>query len=60
VTIEINPMLEARLRERAEAQQLTVAAYIERLILADQSGEDELESIALEGLNSGRFNSNGI
>lgn len=53
MTIDIDPILETRLRERAEAQQLTVAAYIERLILADQSGEEELESVALEGLHSG-------
>jgi hypothetical protein len=53
MSINIDPVLEARLRERAEAKELTIAAYIERLILADQSGEEELEILALEGLNSG-------
>jgi len=42
-----------RLRARAEAQGLTLEAYVERLIRADQQAEDELEALALEGLNSG-------
>ena len=53
MTITIHPKLEARLRERAEAEGLTVRAYVERLLKADQSAEEELESLALEGLNSG-------
>ena len=53
MTITIDPKVEARLRERAEAEGLTVAAYIARLVEADQSAEDELECLALEGLNSG-------
>jgi hypothetical protein len=53
MTITIDPKLEARLRARAEAEGLTVAAYVERLVNADQGAEEELESIALEGLNSG-------
>jgi len=51
--IPIDPKLEARLRERAEAEGLSVPAYIESLLKADQSAEEELESLALEGLNSG-------
>jgi hypothetical protein len=51
--ITIDPKLEARLRERAEAAGLSVPAYVERLLNADQSAEEELESLALEGLNSG-------
>ena len=51
--ITIDPKLEARLRERAEAEGLSVPAYVERLLNADQSAEEELESLALEGLNSG-------
>jgi hypothetical protein len=51
--ITINPKLEARIRENAEADGLTVDAYVERLISADQAAENELESLALEGLNSG-------
>lgn len=53
MTIAIDPKLESRLRERAEAEGLTVAAYVERLVKADETAEEELESLALEGLNSG-------
>jgi hypothetical protein len=53
MSISIDPKLEARIRERAEAEGLTVEAYVERLVQADQAGVDELESLALEGLNSG-------
>ena len=53
MTITIDPTLETRLRERAEAEGLTSPAYLERLVRADQSAEEELESLALEGLNSG-------
>ena len=53
MTITIDPKLEARLRERAEAEGLTVAAYVERLVNADQAAEEEIESLALEGLKSG-------
>ena len=51
--ITIDAKLEARLRERAEAEGLSVPDYVERLINADQAGEEELESLVLEGLNSG-------
>lgn len=53
MTITIDPKLEARLREKAEAEGLTVSAYVERLVNAEQSAEEELEALALEGLNSG-------
>ena len=53
MTITIDPKVEARVRERAEAQGLTVAAYVERLVNADRAAEEELEALALEGLNSG-------
>ena len=53
MTITIDPKVEARLRERAEAEGLSIAAYVERLVEADQSAEEELEGLALEGLNSG-------
>jgi hypothetical protein len=53
MTITIDSKLEARLRERAEAEGLTIPAYVERLVEADQSAEDELETLALEGLGSG-------
>ena len=53
MTITIDPKLEARLRERAEAEGLSIADYVERLVNAEQAAEEELESIAVEGLNSG-------
>jgi hypothetical protein len=53
MTITIDPKLEARLRERAEAEGVTVSAYVERLVNADQAAEEELEALAVEGLNSG-------
>ena len=53
MTITINPKVEARLRERAEAEGLSVTAYVEHLVNTDQSAEEELEGLALEGLNSG-------
>lgn len=51
--ITIDPKLEARLRERAEAEGISVTDYVERLVKAEQSAEEELEALALEGLNSG-------
>lgn len=53
MTITIHPKLESRIREKAEAEGISVSAYIERLVRADQTAEEGLESLALEGLNSG-------
>jgi hypothetical protein len=53
MAITIDPKLEARLRERAEAEGLSITAYVERLVREDQAAEEELESLAREGLNSG-------
>jgi hypothetical protein len=53
MTITIRPQLEGRLCARAEAEGLTVEAYLERLLRAEQQAEDQLEASALEGLNSG-------
>ena len=44
MTIKIDPKTEERLRERAEAAGLSIAAYIERLVNAARSAEDELET----------------
>jgi hypothetical protein len=54
MTITIDPKLEARIREKAEAEGLSIEAYIERLLRADEIAEEELENLALEGLNSGK------
>jgi hypothetical protein len=53
MTITIDPKLEARILEMAEAEGLSVSAYVASLVGADQAAEDELESFALEGLESG-------
>jgi hypothetical protein len=51
--ITIDPELEARIREKASLNGLSVSAYVERLINAELSVEEELASLALEGLQSG-------
>ncbi len=52
MTITIDPKLEARLREKAEAEGLSVDAYVERLVSTEQSADDHLRDLALEGLDS--------
>ena len=56
MSITIHPDLETRLRAAAQAQGLTLEAYVERLVRADQeanAAETEFEALALEGFNSG-------
>jgi hypothetical protein len=53
MSITIHPELEAKLRARAEAAGVTVETYIERIAGDDQAAEEELENLAVEGLNSG-------
>ncbi len=53
MSISIPAELETKLRERAQSEGLTVEAYLERLVRADQNAEDKLTALALEGLNSG-------
>ena len=53
MSLTIHPELEARLRARAEAEGLSVEAYVERIARDDEAAEQELEALALEGLNSG-------
>jgi hypothetical protein len=53
MSISIHPELETKLRGLAQAEGLTVEAYIERLVRAEQSAEEELTALALEGLDSG-------
>lgn len=53
MSITIHPELEARLRARAEAEGISVEAYVERIARADEAAEQELEALALEGFNSG-------
>jgi hypothetical protein len=53
MSIPIQPELETKIRARAEAGRLSIEAYLERLVQADQQGMEELEALALEGLESG-------
>ncbi len=53
MSIPIHPELETKIRARAEAEGLSIEAYLEHLINADQNGAEELEALALEGLADG-------
>jgi len=53
MSLPIRSELETKIRDRAEAECLTVEAYLERLLRADQLGHDELDSVPFEGLQSG-------
>jgi len=53
MSIIIHPDLEARLRAKAQAEGITVEAYLQRLLRFDQEDIDELEALALDGLDSG-------
>jgi hypothetical protein len=53
MSITIHPELESKLRARAQAEGITVEAYLQRVIESDEHAEDEIEALALEGLNSG-------
>ena len=53
MSLAIDRDLESRIRAQAEAEGLSVEAYLERLVNADQEGARELETLALEGLRSG-------
>ena len=53
MSVAIRPELETKIRVRAEAEGLSIEAYLEHLVHADQRAEDELEALALEGIDSG-------
>lgn len=53
MSIPIHPELETKIRARAEAEGLSIEAYLERLVQADQEAIEELEALAVEGLESG-------
>jgi hypothetical protein len=53
MSIPIHPELETKIRARAEAEGLSIEAYLERLVQADQQAIEELETLATEGLESG-------
>ena len=53
MSLTLQPELETKLRERAEAEGLTIEAYVERLIWVDEATNDRLVELALEGIESG-------
>lgn len=53
MSLAIDRDLEIKIRAQAQAEGLSVEAYLERLVQADQEGAKELETLALEGLYSG-------
>lgn len=54
MSITIHPELESKLRSRAEAEGVSLEAYIERIARDDEQAEEELEAFAIDGLNSGQ------
>jgi hypothetical protein len=53
MNITLQPEIENRIRARAEAEGISIETYLERLVQADQQGLEELEALALAGLESG-------
>ncbi|MBI4902575.1 MAG: hypothetical protein HY820_03005 [Acidobacteria bacterium] len=53
MAISIHPELEEKLRARADAAGVSIETYIERIARDQQTAEEELEALAVEGLNSG-------
>ncbi len=53
MSIPIHPELETKIRARAEAEGLSIEAYLERLVQADQEAIEELEALAVAGIESG-------
>ena len=53
MSITIHPPLETELRAKADAEGISVEAYLERLLKSDQKAVDELQSLANEGPTSG-------
>jgi hypothetical protein len=51
--LTIHRDLETKIRAQAEAEGLSVEAYLQRLVQAGQEGAKELETLALDGLHSG-------
>jgi hypothetical protein len=53
MSITISHDLEARLRAKAEAEGLSVEAYLQQMLRSDEESLEKLEELALQGLNSG-------
>lgn len=53
MSLAIRHDLEMRIREQAEAEGVSVEAYLERLMVTEQRALEDLQKSALEGLSSG-------
>jgi hypothetical protein len=53
MSISVNPELERRLRNRADAQGLSIDALLDALLRADEEAQAELERLADDGIDSG-------
>ena len=58
--LTLNPRLETELRARADAEGISIEAYIERLLRAEEEAMKEAEALALEGVGSGNPTEAGI
>jgi hypothetical protein len=58
--LTLNPRLETELRARADAEGISIEAYIERLLRAEEEAMKEAEALALEGIGSGNPMEAGI
>jgi hypothetical protein len=52
MSISVKPELEQRLRQRAEAEGLSVDAYLDKLLLTEDQALQELEHLLDEALDS--------
>lgn len=53
MALALSPELEARIRAQAADAGITVETYLQRIADAEEDADKELETLALEGLNSG-------
>lgn len=53
MALTLDPRLETELRARAKAEGISVEAYIEHLLRAEEEAMKEAETLALEGVESG-------
>lgn len=53
MSLTIKPDLEAKIKELALGEGVSVEEYLERLVKMEEEAYRELEELALEGLNSG-------
>jgi hypothetical protein len=53
MSLNLPPELEAKLREGAASEGLSIEAYVERLVWMEEATSDSLADLAVEGIDSG-------